>query len=115
MPAPRLRHLLRPRLATVASALALSLALLACKAQPRTMTVEIAVEGMTCDSCVQAITHEVGLLEGVDAVVVDLEGHKATVTFTEGAVELAAIEETIERIGYEAEPGTPAPAPAPAE
>lgn len=103
------------RLRPLISALLLSAALVACKAQPRTMVVEIDVQGMTCESCVQAITHEVGLLEGVGAVVVDLEGHKATVTFTEGAVELAAIEQTIERIGYEAEPGTPEPAPQPGQ
>ncbi|MCA9680876.1 MAG: heavy-metal-associated domain-containing protein [Myxococcales bacterium] len=99
---------LRPLLSALVL-LVLSATLSACKAEPRTMVVEIDVQGMTCDSCVQAITHEVGLLEGVNNVAVDLEGHKATVTFTEGAVELAAIEQTIERIGYEAEPGTPEP------
>ncbi|PRQ03531.1 Copper-transporting P-type ATPase [Enhygromyxa salina] len=87
-------------------ALALATVLLiACKAEPRVMQVEIAVEGMTCESCVQGITYELERLEGVRSVEVDLDGGKATVTYTEGAAEPAGIEEVIEKIGYEAEPG----------
>ena len=80
-----------------------------CKGEPRVMQVEIAIEGMTCESCVNAITHELGRLEGVRTVKVDLEAEKAVVTFTEDAVALADIEQTIETIGYEAEPGQPTP------
>ncbi|KIG17454.1 hypothetical protein DB30_03155 [Enhygromyxa salina] len=86
--------------------LALCLALLmGCRGEPQIMRVELAVAGMTCDSCVQAITHEVGRLEGVRSVEVDLEAGTAVVTFTQGEIELAAIEQTIEKIGYDAEPG----------
>ena len=60
---------------------------------------------MTCDSCVQAITHELERLEGVRSVEVDLEGGKARVTFTEGESEPAVFERTIEKIGYQATPG----------
>jgi copper ion binding protein len=84
---------------------ALCVALLfACRAEPQTMQVELAVEGMTCDACVQAITHEVGRLEGVVAVAVDLDAGKAVVTYTQGAIEPAAIEQVIEKIGYDASP-----------
>ena len=69
------------------------------------MQVEIAIDGMTCDSCVQAITAEVGRLEGVRSVEVDLEGGKAVVTFTEGQGDPAVFEQTIEKIGYEATSG----------
>lgn len=100
MPAPRF---LAPLL------LALTLAF-GCKGEPRAMVVEIDVDGMTCDSCVQAITYEVGRLEGVASVEVDLEAGKATVRYAEGEVELAAIERTIEKIGYEAELGPAKPA-----
>jgi copper ion binding protein len=77
----------------------------ACRAEPRVMQVEITVDGMTCDSCVQAITYELGRVEGVRSVEVDLVGGKALVTFTEGQIDPAAIEQAIEKIGYEATPG----------
>ena len=64
--------------------------LLACR-QPRTMQVEIAVSGMVCDSCVQGITYELGRLEGVQSVNVDLESGKATVVYTEGEIEVAPL------------------------
>jgi Cu+-exporting ATPase len=73
------------------------------------MQVEIAVGGMTCDSCVQAITHELGRLEGVESVKVDLDGGTAVVTYKEGAIDPATLETEIEKIGYEAEPGEAKP------
>jgi copper ion binding protein len=73
------------------------------------MEVEIQVDGMTCDSCVQAITHELGRLEGVREVEVDLEGGHARVVFIEGVIDPAALEQTIEKIGYEAAPGAAQP------
>lgn len=85
--------------------------LTACRDAPRVMQVEIAIEGMTCDSCVQAITHELQRLEGVRTVEVDLEGGKALVTFTEGESEPAVFEGTIEKIGYQATPGEPSAVP----
>ena len=75
------------------------------------MQVEIAIDGMTCDSCVQAITHELERLEGVRSVEVDLETGKARVTFTEGASEPAVFEQAIEKIGYQATPGEASPLP----
>jgi copper chaperone CopZ len=79
--------------------------LLACRSEPRVMQVEITIEGMTCDSCVQAITHELERLEGVRSVDVDLDGGKARVTFTEGQSDPTVFEQTIEKIGYQATPG----------
>lgn len=75
------------------------------------MQVEIAIEGMTCDSCVQAITHELERLEGVRSVEVDLERGQARVTFVEGESEPAALERAIEKIGYQATPGEASAAP----
>jgi copper ion binding protein len=87
-------------------ALALCLALVTgCRGAPPTMQVELAVSGMTCEDCVQAITHEVGRLEGVRSVRVDLEAGTAVVTYTKGVIEPAAIEAVIDQIGYDAEPG----------
>jgi len=82
-----------------------------CRAEPRVMQVEIAVSGMTCESCVEAITHEVGRLEGVRSVEVDLAGGKALVTFVEGEIEPATVEQTIEKIGYDAALGEPTLSP----
>jgi copper chaperone CopZ len=81
--------------------------LIACRGQPRIMQVEIAIDGMTCDSCVEAITHELKRLDGVRTVEVELESGKALVTFTEGESEPATLESAIEKIGYEATPGEP--------
>jgi copper chaperone CopZ len=74
--------------------------LTACREQARVMQVEIAIEGMTCESCVEAITHELERLEGVSKVEVELG--KARVTFTEGQREPAEFERAIEAIGYDA-------------
>ncbi len=81
-----------------------------CRGEPRVMQVEIAIDGMTCESCVQGISYELGRLEGVRSVDVDLDGGKATVTFVEGEIDPAALEQTIEKIGYEAAPGEAVPA-----
>lgn len=83
--------------------------LLACNREPKLMRVEIDVTGMTCDACVEAITHEVKRLDGVRTVEVDLEGGKATVVYDAHEAEPEEFEKTIEAIGYGAEPGTPSP------
>jgi copper ion binding protein len=84
-----------------------ALSLAACRSEPKVMQVEIAVEGMSCESCVQGITHEVGRLEGVQSVEVDLENGKAVVVYAEGVIEPATLEQTIEGLGYTATPGSP--------
>lgn len=71
------------------------------------MRVEIAVDGMVCDSCVEGITYEVGRLEGVRSVEVDLDAGKAVVVYAEGVIEPAALEQKIEALGYGATPGSP--------
>jgi copper ion binding protein len=84
-----------------------ALSVVACRSEPKVMRVEIDVSGMSCDSCVQGITHEVGRLEGVQSVEVDLENGKAVVLYAEGVIEPAALEQTIEGLGYTATPGSP--------
>lgn len=83
------------------------LSVVACRSEPKVMRVEIAVSGMVCDACVQAITYEVGRLEGVQSVKVNLESETAVVVYAEGAVEPATLEQTIEALGYTATPGSP--------
>ena len=80
-----------------------ALALLACRSEPKVVTIELSVEGMICESCVEGISYEVGRLEGVESVAVDLETEKATVSYVEGEVEPAAIEAVIDNMGYDAQ------------
>lgn len=88
--------------------LCVALTMVACRGEPKNlMRVEIAVSGMVCDSCVQGITHEVGRLEGVQLVEVDLESGMAVVVYAEGEIEPAALEQKIEALGYTATPGSP--------
>jgi copper ion binding protein len=86
----------------------LALTLIACR-EPRTMTVELAVEGMTCESCVQGIEHALGKLEGVSSCKVDLAAGKVTVEYREGEVEPEQLATVVDKLGYEAEAGTPSP------
>lgn len=71
------------------------------------MTVDLTVEGMTCESCVQGIEHALGKMEGVASCKVDLEAGKATVEYREGEVEPEQLAATVDKLGYEAEAGTP--------
>lgn len=84
---------------------ALALGLFGCDSAPaEPKTVELSVEGMVCESCSQAIEHEVGKLEGVASCKVDLEQKTARVSFDPDTVEVATIEATIDKMGYEATP-----------
>jgi copper chaperone len=58
------------------------------------------VTGMTCSHCVHAVKSEVGEVNGVAAVDVDLETGKLTVTSGE-PVDVAQIREAVEEAGYE--------------
>ena len=57
------------------------------------------VTGMTCEHCVNAVTEEVGRVDGVQAVDVDLASGRVRVTGT--AYSDAQIEEAIDEAGYE--------------
>ena len=65
------------------------------------------VSGMSCDHCRRAVDEEVGALQGVEAVKVDLGG--GLVTVRGPAVDDAAVKHAIEQAGYEVVgAGTPA-------
>ncbi len=57
------------------------------------------VKGMTCDNCVQHVTHAVEGVAGVRAVKVDLAANSAKV---EGDFDQAKVIEAIEEEGYKA-------------
>jgi Cu+-exporting ATPase len=67
-----------------------------------TATLRLALEGMSCASCVARIERALAALPGVLAVSVNLATEVATVEVIEGAVAPAALRAAIERAGYQA-------------
>jgi copper ion binding protein len=68
---------------------------------PRTFvgTTTFRVDGMTCDHCVQAVVREVGVVDGVSEVSVDLTSGLATVSTT-APVDRADISAAVDEAGY---------------
>lgn len=65
-----------------------------------TTTRSYTVTGMTCDHCVRAVTEEVGTVEGVDRVVVDLDSGRLTVQAPDTVTD-ADIAAAVDEAGYE--------------
>jgi copper ion binding protein len=59
-----------------------------------------AVEGMTCDHCVKAVSTEVGKVPGVTDVSVDLPSGQVTVT-ADPDPDPGAVRAAVEEAGYE--------------
>ena len=57
------------------------------------------VTGMTCGHCVNAVTNEVGKLEGVSAVDVDLSSGRVTVE-SDAPLDDAAVAAAVDEAGY---------------
>lgn len=62
------------------------------------------VAGMHCASCVALIRDEVGELDGVESVDVDLERGRMTVRYDDARVPEARILEAVGEAGYSATP-----------
>ena len=62
-------------------------------------TTTYAVDGMTCEHCVRAVSNELGLLPEVNQVDVDLGTGAVTVT-SATALDHGAVEAAIDRAGY---------------
>jgi copper chaperone CopZ len=60
------------------------------------------VEGMTCDHCAHAVRTEVGAIDGVDRVDVDLATKLVTVHGER--IDDAAVQGAVDEAGYEAVP-----------
>ena len=91
------------------------------QAQAAPQTYNVKVEGMTCDSCVRAVTGMLQQIPGADAksVKVILKENRATVTVAEDRKEIAnEIKAAIEKVGFKAttiiaaQPSTAKPAAA---
>lgn len=58
------------------------------------------VSGMTCDHCVRAVKDELGRLDGVSDVDVELASGRVTVTSASG-LDPAAVKAAVDEAGYE--------------
>ena len=63
--------------------------------------VALNVQGMSCGSCVKKIEGNVGNLNGVESVKVQLSEGKVDVTFNESIINLELIKGAIKNLGYE--------------
>lgn len=63
--------------------------------------VTLNVKGMSCGHCVKAIEGNVGALDGVVSVKVDLKAETVDVEFVNQVVSLDKIKETIDDQGYD--------------
>jgi copper chaperone len=64
------------------------------------VTTRYAVKGMTCEHCVSAVSAEVGGIDGVSGVDVDLATGAVTVT-SAAALDDSAVREAVDEAGYE--------------
>ena len=63
--------------------------------------VVIGIEGMSCDHCRRTVEQEVGLMDGVSRVAVDLGKKQAEVKFDPQTVSLDEIKSKIIEAGYQ--------------
>ncbi|XP_038604066.1 copper-transporting ATPase 1 [Tachyglossus aculeatus] len=64
--------------------------------------ITVAVQGMTCRSCVQAIEQKVGQAKGVHCIQVSLEGKNATVIYDPKLQSPESLREAIDDMGFDA-------------
>ena len=62
--------------------------------------IELEVAGMTCDHCARAVSAEVGALDGIREVRVDLPTGKVRIT-TDLPLSTAQLREAVEEAGYQ--------------
>jgi copper chaperone CopZ len=65
-------------------------------------TVELKVEGMTCQGCVRGVTKKLSGVAGVASAVVDLEAAKATVQYDDSLAKVDDLIGAVEQIGFHA-------------
>jgi Cu+-exporting ATPase len=70
--------------------------------ETRADTIELAIEGMTCASCVARIEKALKAVPGVTDASVNLATERATVRIVAGTIEAAALERAVAAVGYEA-------------
>ncbi|WP_410050583.1 heavy metal translocating P-type ATPase [Bosea sp. BH3] len=69
-------------------------------AADRLATLDMAVEGMSCASCVGRVERAIAAVPGVETVAVNLATERAHVGFAKGVTDLKQIEDAIRQAGY---------------
>ncbi|MGO4285036.1 heavy metal translocating P-type ATPase [Bosea sp. TAB14] len=64
-------------------------------------TLDMAVEGMSCASCVGRVERAIAAVPGVESVAVNLATERAHVTFAKGGDVLRQVEEAVRQAGYQ--------------
>ncbi len=67
-----------------------------------TQTIELKVDGMTCQGCVRSVEKKLTGVAGVESAKVDLAAGKASVAFDPARVDEAKMIGAVEQIGYHA-------------
>jgi Cu+-exporting ATPase len=67
---------------------------------PRVATIDLAVEGMTCASCVRRVEKALGKVPGVASVAVNLATERARVTGSGAALDVQALSDAVTAAGY---------------
>lgn len=67
-------------------------------------TLNLQIEGMTCNGCVKSINQALSTLEGIIRADVSLEEKKAHVAFDETKIQADRIIEAVEDAGFDAAP-----------
>ena len=65
-------------------------------------TIELKVEGMDCQGCVQSVTRMLNGVPGVETVDVSLEQGRARVTYDPARAGVAEMKKAVQRAGYKA-------------
>jgi copper chaperone CopZ len=71
---------------------------------PTTTSVELAVEGMHCGSCVALVQEALSEQDGVTSATVDLESARAVVGFDPDRIDVGALTAAVTEVGYAATP-----------
>lgn len=69
-------------------------------AETEAVTQTVKVSGMTCGHCVAAVTDEIGKLDGVTSVEVDLDSGDVAVT-SESPIDREQVAAAVDEAGYE--------------
>ena len=64
-------------------------------------TVQLNIEGMTCNGCVSSVRNVLQKTSGVGSVEVSLEQNRATVTYNPELTNLAQLKAAVEDAGYD--------------
>lgn len=67
-----------------------------------TVTIDIALPSIQCESCVKTVSEALKTLDGVDHFAINLKSKSAKVTFNKSKIKQIDIEKAIATVGYHA-------------